>query len=58
MKYIIDIDALKDCLEFVSFANLNGKPAAYLDDVRIFIDRFPKEKADKPNHSNIREVLD
>ena len=36
MKYIIDIDALKDCLEFVSFANVNGKPA-----------RFTKEEYDK-----------
>ena len=43
MKYIVDIDALKDCLELL--------PSSYseigyvdLNDVIKMIDRFPKEK--------------
>lgn len=49
MKYIIDIDALKECLNFTAFSKINGQPAAYLDDVKHFIDSFPKEPLDIPN---------
>ena len=46
MKYIIDLDALKDCLDLL--------PTSYSDtgfvdlcDVKKLIDRFPKDKADE-----------
>lgn len=48
-KYIIDIDALKDCLDFTAFSKVNGKPIAFVDDVTKLIDRFPKEPLDIPN---------
>lgn len=48
-KYIIDIDALKDCLDFTGFTKINGQPVAFLDDIIEFIDKFPKEPLNAPN---------
>ena len=42
-KCIIDVDALKECLDFVAFSKINGNPVAFVDDVRKFIDKFPKD---------------
>ena len=45
MKYIIDIDALKDCLELIPILNrINGISCVNFDDVISMIDRFPKEE--------------
>ena len=43
MKYIIDIDALKDCLDLLptSFSDIG---CVELKDVIKMIDRFPKEE--------------
>lgn len=43
MKYIIDIDALKECLDLLptSFSDIGY---VELEDVFKMIDRFPKEK--------------
>lgn len=43
MKYIIDIDALKECLDLLptSFSDIG---CVELKDVYKMIDRFPKEK--------------
>ena len=43
MKYIIDIDALKDCLDLLptSYSDIGYVD---LDDVKKLIDRFPKEE--------------
>ena len=45
MKYIIDIDALKDCLDLLptSYSDIGS---VELNDVKRMIDRFPKEKYD------------
>ena len=48
-KYIIDIDAFKECLAFLEMGKVNGLPTAFIEDVRDFIDRFPKEPLDIPN---------
>jgi hypothetical protein len=44
MKYIIDVDALKECLDLISkpFAS-RGRDCVYLDTVKELIDRFPKD---------------
>ena len=43
MKYIIDIDALKECLDLLP--TLFSDPGyVYLNDVIRMIDRFPKEE--------------
>ena len=43
MKYIIDIDALKDCLDLLptSYTDIG---CVDLNDVKKLIDRFPKEE--------------
>lgn len=43
MKYIIDIDALKDCLDLLptSYSDIGYVD---LNDVKKLIDRFPKEE--------------
>ena len=45
MKYIIDIDALKECLDLLptSYSDIGS---VELSDVKKMIDRFPKEKYD------------
>ena len=48
-KYIIDIDSLKYCLDFVAFTKVNGQPVAFINDIIDFIDKFPKEPLDIPN---------
>lgn len=44
MKYIIDLDALKDCMDLLHHIRLNGEPMVYIKNVKEFIDNFPKEK--------------
>ena len=43
MKYIIDIDALKDCLDLLS-TSYSDIGYVELRDVKEMIDRFPKDK--------------
>ena len=43
MKYIIDIDALKDCLDLLP-TSYSDVGCVELKDVYKMIDRFPKEK--------------
>lgn len=45
MKYIIDIDALKSCLELINRPYcINEKDLVYLDTVKEMLDKFPKEE--------------
>lgn len=45
MKCIVDIDALKACLELLPKAiTVDGRPCVYLDSVCAMIDAFPKEE--------------
>ena len=44
MKYIIDLDSLKDCLDFIKKPIENEQELVSLNDVKSFIDSFPKEK--------------
>ena len=46
MKYIIDLDALKNCLDLMNKPySVNGEDLVYLDTVKEMIDAFPKEEA-------------
>ena len=44
MKYIVDIEALKGCLELTPQCSVNGEPYLSLEIVCEMIDRFPKEE--------------
>lgn len=46
MKYIIDIDALIDCLECLQGVRINGKDYVQIELVQEFIRRFAKDKAE------------
>lgn len=60
MKYIIDIDALKECLDLIFKPYcINGKDCVYLDVVKEMIDRFPKDNADNNEAiTNTRSVFE
>lgn len=45
-KYLVDIDALLSCCDFLTLGNLNGKEYTYTDNVRALIQRFPKDKVE------------
>ena len=44
MKYIVDIDALKDCLELTPQCKVNGEPYVSLEIIKEMLDRFPKDE--------------
>lgn len=47
MKYVIDADALKSCLELLEVpARVCGCDLVRIDDVKELIDRFPKGSFD------------
>ena len=43
-KYIVDMDALLECCEFLAVGRVNGKLYTYTDNVKALIQRFPKDK--------------
>lgn len=51
MKYIVDINALKDCLELLPSVAMNGKEWVSLVTVQTMIDKFPKEEVKEANVS-------
>lgn len=46
-KYIIDLDAFYECLDFLSEGKLNGNEYTYLQNVKCLIHRFPKDKVEE-----------
>lgn len=43
-KYIVDIDAMMNCCDFLSEGKLDGHDYTYVQNVKAFIQRFPKEE--------------
>lgn len=48
MKYVVDLDALKDCMDLLETFTVNGHDAAYIHNIKLLIDKFPKESFDIP----------
>lgn len=46
-KYIVDMDALFECCDFLSLGRLNGKQYTYVDNVKAMLQRFPKDKVEE-----------
>ena len=45
MKYIVDLDDFKKCLDLIEKpAQINGEAVVKLESVKRLIDAFPKEK--------------
>lgn len=47
MKYLIDLDSLLNCLDFISEGKINGNEYAYIQNVKAFITNFPKDKVEE-----------
>lgn len=45
-KYLVDIDALKDCMELLETVRVNGNRCVALHNVQLLIDHFPKDPVD------------
>jgi len=46
-KYIVDMDALIECCDFLSMGKLNGSDYTYVQNVKALIQRFPKDKVEE-----------
>ena len=46
-KYIVDMDALFECCDFLSLGRLDGKQYTSVDNVRALLQRFPKDKVEE-----------
>lgn len=46
-KYIVDIDALIECCDFLTVGKLNGDDYTYVQNVKCLIARFPKDKVEE-----------
>ena len=42
-RYIVDMKALYECLQFLPQMRVNGEPMVSLENVLTFLDYFPKE---------------
>ena len=43
-KYIVDIDSLIECCDFLSMGKINGSDYTYVQNVKALIQRFPKDE--------------
>lgn len=46
-KYIVDMDALFECCDFLTLGRVNGMQYTYTDNVKALIHRFPKDKIEE-----------
>lgn len=46
-KYIIDLDALLECCDFLTLGKLNDKDYTFTNNVKALIQRFPKDKVEE-----------
>lgn len=46
-KYIVDMDALIECCDFLSMGKLNESDYTYVQNVKALIQRFPKDKVEE-----------
>lgn len=46
-KYIVDMDALLECCDFLSFGKMNGEDYTYVRNIKALLQRFPKDKVEE-----------
>lgn len=46
-KYIVDMDALIECCDFLSLGTVNGEDYTYVRNVKALIQRFPKDNIEE-----------
>lgn len=52
-KYIVDLDDFMDCLDVIKTIEVNGHEYAAVQNIRAFIDRFPKIKVEETIKINV-----
>ena len=48
MKYLFDVDAFRGCLDLLETIKVNGNDMVFLNNVKILLDRFPKDNFEIP----------
>lgn len=56
-KYIVDIDALIKCCDFLSVGKINGSDYTYVQNVQALIERFPKDKVEETITIEVRQNI-
>lgn len=56
-KYVIDLDSFIQCLDMISAGKLNGHEYTYLQNVKAFIERFPKHKVEETVHIEMKSDI-
>ena len=56
-KYIVDMDALIECCDFLSIGKLNGNDYTYVDNVKVLLRRFPKDKIEENITIEVKTML-
>ena len=46
-KYIVDMDALMECCDFLPLGKVNGEDYTYVRNVKALLQRFPKDKVEE-----------
>lgn len=57
-KYIIDLDSLYECLDFLSEGKCNGDDYAYLQNVKALIYRFPKDEVEETVNIELKRDIE
>lgn len=56
-KYIVDMDALIDCCDFLSMGKINGSDYTYVENVKALLQRFPKNKVEETITVEVRTQI-
>ncbi len=56
-KYIIDMDALISCCDFLSLGKLNGMSYTYVQNVVALLERFPKTKVEETINIEVKNDI-
>lgn len=58
-KYIIDVDALKDCINLLPIPyRVNGVDMVCLNEVQAMIDKFPKDKYENEYKATLKKLVE
>ena len=56
-RYIVDMDALMDCCDFLTIGKFSGQDYTYVQNVKAFIERFPKHKVEETVHIEMKSDI-
>lgn len=56
-KYIIDMDALISCCDFLTLGKLNGMNYTYVQNVVALLERFPKTKVEETVNIEVKSEI-